>query len=111
MKTFLIILIAELVDCNLPSLQQVSCSGSNRLAELSFVTCIELKDFRNATVLKVVDLDRKALQHLKDLLDNLVGRVAAIRVLHQPLLEELASSKFQELILNSFASEKFADLS
>lgn len=58
----------------------------------------------------MVDLDWKVLQHFEDLLDNLVRWVASVRVLHQPLFEELAAAELQELVLNSFAFEVLTDL-
>ena len=58
----------------------------------------------------MIDLDWKVLEYFKDLLDNLVWWVAAVWILHQPLLEELAATKLQELVLNSLAFELVIDL-
>ena len=80
------------------------------MAELCLVTCVELEDLGDAAILKVIDLDWEVLKYFKDLLDDLVWWVGAVRVLHQPLLEELAATEFQELVLNSLAFELLIDL-
>ena len=53
----LLVLVAELVDSDLPALQQVSRTLSYLLIDLSFATGVELKDSSDVGTLQVFDFD------------------------------------------------------
>lgn len=61
METIFIILVAELVNCDLPSLQEMSCPLRDLSIHACFAASINLEDSGNVRILEVLDCDGKRI--------------------------------------------------
>lgn len=58
----------------------------------------------------MLQLDRQSIQDFQHLLDDLNRREAAVRILAEPLLEDCAARKLQELGLHALLAKHIAKL-
>jgi hypothetical protein len=110
MEALLIILIRQVVNSDLPSLQQVGCSRADRLSQVRFVTSVDLQYSGNLALLQMTNLDWKLVKNIEHKLNNLEGWKAAIWILHQPFLQHGAATKLKKVNLVGFLHQQATGL-
>ena len=99
MEAFLVVLVAKVVHNRLPLLDEGE-SGVLHVAKLSLAMRIERDHLGNLGILKDLAGDRKVIKNLEHRLNNLRKRERAIRVLVNPVSEDVKAAEFQKLNLD-----------